>query len=227
MSMVALRSSRLFACAAGLSMAAMSSQASIMVHFTGMNLVYDGSAIYDAGSSAGGVADPATADALATVDFFDDGTLVGSLDSNIWLDVFIPDVAGLSSAANATTSIVTPGNPGYFDLLMGTSPLASNFLLMDIESVTIVYSDIAGFAQFLFSGAVSVASSDNLPFGLDIVGPVTMSFSAQLSNVTSAGGTVTGFNAFGTGEYTAAPTPGTAMVLALGGFAGLRRRRIG
>ena len=96
-----------------------------------MDLVYDGSAIYDAGSTSGGVADPADADPLTSVDFSVDGTPVGTLSSDVSLDAFIPDVTGISSAANTVANMTTPGNPGYFDLLIGTSPLASEFMLVD------------------------------------------------------------------------------------------------
>lgn len=201
--------------------------ADVVIEFTGMNLVYDGAALYDGGSTAGGLADPADADPLATADFFLSGGLVGSLNSDISLDVFIPDITGIPAAPNTAFNLWTPGNPGFFDFLIGTSPLASEFLLVDIASVNFTYVDVGGIVQFTFGGAVGVNSAQNLPFGLQVADPVTISFSAQVvpGTLTSAGGFITGFETFGTGEYRAIPAPATGALLALGAAAGLRRRR--
>lgn len=210
-------------------LAAASAQGAVRIEFTGMNLVYDGSSFYDGGSAAGGVADPADADPLATVDCFVDEAHVGALTSDVSLDFFIPDVSGIPAAPGSATTIVTPGNPGYFDLLIGTSPLASQFLLLDIASVSITYVDISGIVQFVFGGAVATSSAQNLPFGLQVADPVTVSISAQVipNTITTDDGFTTGFEAFGTGEFSAnaIPTPASAAVLGLGAIAAVRRRR--
>ena len=202
-------------------------QSAIMIEFTGMDLVYDGSSFHDGGSSSGGFADPADADGLVSVDFFEDGVLVGSLSSDIWLDFMIPDVSALPSAPGTVHNLVTPGNPGYFDLLMGTSPLASEFLLLDISSVTITYIDIAGVVEFAFGAAIAPLVAQNLPFGLVAGEPVTLSFSSQVTpgSLTSSGGFITGFQSYGTGEFTAVPTPGAMALMGLAGVAGVRRRQ--
>jgi MYXO-CTERM domain-containing protein len=206
---------------------ASAAQADVQIEFTGVDLVYDGSSIYDAGSSAGGLADPADADPLASVDFFVNGGLVGSITSDVSLDVFIPDVAGMSDAANTVDVQTTPGNPGFFDLLIGTSPIASEFLIIDLGSVTITYIDISNLAQFTFGASISDTYSQNLPFGLVITGPVTVSFSAQVDpdSITSAGGFITGFTAAGTGEVNGVPAPGALALLGLAGMCARRRRR--
>jgi hypothetical protein len=218
----------LFAGAAALLCAA-SANAAIRIEFTGMNLIYDGSAFYDAGSSAGGLADPADADPLVSVDFFNDDTLVGSLSSDISLDVYIPDVTGLSASPGAVTNLTTPGNPGFFDLLMGTSPLASEFLLLDLNAVNVTYVDVSGIAQFVFAASIASSSAQNLPFGLVVADPVFVSFSAQVTpgSITTSDDIITGFEAFGTGEFNASaiPAPTTAAALGLGALAALRRRR--
>jgi hypothetical protein len=206
---------------------ATTAQADVEIQFTGVDLVYDGASFYDAGATTGGLGDPADADALASVDFFNNNILVGSLDSDIWLDVFIPDVTGIPDAPGTVHNFTTPGNPGFFDLLIGTSPLASEFLILDLDSVNITYVDIAGLAQFTFGASISPSYAQNLPFGLTIVGPVTVSFSAQVdsNSITSAGGFITGFNASGTGEYTAIPAPASVLLLGIGALVGVRRRR--
>lgn len=204
-------------------------QAGLVIEFTGLNLVYDGSSLRDAGSAAGGVADPADADALVSVDFIVDGTTVGQLSNDISIDVYIPDVLNIPSNSGAATIINTTGNPGYFDLLIGTSPLASQYLLVDLATVAITYIDVAGMIQFTFGGAVATAFSQNLPYDLVIGDPVTVSFSAQIDpgSRTTDGGFVTGFTASGTGEYqgTVVPTPGAVALMALGVPAVIRRRR--
>ena len=230
MQLVTLRSYRLHTATIGavvVAFVASAAPADVQIAFTGVDLVYDGSSIYDAGSPAGGLADPADADALASVDFFIDGGLVGSLSNDIWLDIFIPDVTNIPDAPGTVHNFTTPGNPGFFDLLIGTSPLASEFLIVDIDSVNITYVDIAGVAQFTFGATISPTYVQNLPFGLIITGPVTLSFSAQVDtgSITSAGGFITGFNAIGTGEYSAIPAPATGLLLALGALVGVRRRR--
>jgi hypothetical protein len=209
-----------------------SAQAALIeIHFTDMDLVYDGSAIYDAGSTAGGLANPADADPLASVDFFGDGVLIGSLSSDIWLDVFIPDINGISAAPNTSDVQTTPGSPGFFDLLIGTSPLASEFLLVDLASVTFAYADALGVVQFTFGGAVSDVFAQNLPFDLMIDDAITVSFSARVvpGTLTDNGTDITGFTTSGTGEYTGEgdviiPEPATMALLGIGGLIALRRR---
>jgi hypothetical protein len=197
--------------------------ATIQISFTGLDVVYDGSAIYDGGSTAGGLADPADADPLSTVDFFVDGTLVGSLSSDISLDAFIPDITGISAAASTVDVQTTPGNPGFFDLLIGTSPLASEFLLIDLEEVTFTYIDVLNIVQFTFGAAVSDVFAQNLPFDLVIGDPLTVSFSAQVvaGTKTDNGTDITGFEAAGTGDIggPAVPEPTAALLLALGTLA--------
>ncbi len=203
--------------------------ATIEIQFTGMNLTYDGSALYDGGSTAGGLADPADADPLNSVDFFIDGLPVGSLSSDISLDVYIPDVTGISSAANTVYNQTTVGNPGFFDLLIGTSPLAAQFLLIDLEDVNITYIDVLNIVQFTFGAAVSDVFAQNLPFGLQIGDPVTVSFSSQVTagTRTTGGGFVTGFDATGTGEIQGdlIPEPASCLLAAIGLIGCLTIRR--
>ena len=201
--------------------------ADVVIQFTGMDLVYDGSSLYDAGSTSGGFADPADADPLVSVDFFQNGAFVGSLSTEISLDVFIPDVTGIPDTPGTVYNFWTPGNPGFVDLLIGTSPLASEFLLLDIASSNITYLDASGFAQFIFGGTIGVSNAQNLPFGLQTGDPITFSFSSRIdpNSLTSSGGFITGFETSGTGEYSNIPAPASAALLALGAAAGLRRRR--
>lgn len=217
--------------AVSVALSAATARAGIIIEFTGLNLVYNGSSLSDAKSLAGGLANPADADPLASVDVFLDGTLIGSLGNDIALDAYIPDVVNIPDGPNAVYNLTTPGNPGFFDLLIGTSPLASQFLLLDVSAMNIAFIDVSGVAQFTFGAAVTSAGSQNLPFGLEIGDPITVSFSAQIDpgTRTSAAGFVTGFDASGTGEIGGPliPEPASGLLLLAGGLfaAGLRRRR--
>jgi hypothetical protein len=217
-----------FACAVLVLVAAPLSAATIEIGFTGMDLVYDGSAIYDAGSTSGGLGDPADADPLATVDIFVDGLPVASYSADVSADVFIPDVSPIPAGAGVT-NITTVGNPGFFDVLLGTSPLASEFMLVDLDEVSITYLDVLGVVQFTFGAAVSDVFAQNLPLGLVMGDPVTVTFSAQVvpGTLTDNGSVVTGFDLFGTGSIQgpAVPEPGTCLLAALGLVAGIARRR--
>lgn len=201
----------------------------VEIFFTGMNLVYDGTSIYDAGSLAGGNGNPAEADPLVTATFVANGSVVGVVASDISLDLYIPDVTDIPSAANTHHVMTTPGNPGFLDLLIGTSPLASEFLMLDLSEVSITYFDQDDMVQFVFGAAVADSASQNLPFGLMAGDPISVSFSAQVTpgSLTEAGGIVTGFLASGSGEIRAVPEPTTVGlgVLALAGAGLVWRRR--
>jgi hypothetical protein len=219
-------------CATAIALFATSAQAgTIQIDFTGMNLKYNGSAIYDADSIGGGALNPADADPLSTVDFFIDGNLTGSLTSDLSLDAYIPDVLNIPSAVGTVNVQTTAGNPGYFDLLIGTGPVAAQHLALDLDEVSVTYVDFAGQIQFVFGAAVAASNAQNLPFGLQVGDPVTLSFSAQLDagSKTTGGGFVTGFSATGTGQVRgeAVPEPSTVALLGMAAVAipvYLRRR---
>jgi hypothetical protein len=226
---VALRG---FVCAIALiAGSAVSLAATIDIQFTGAELVYDGTNIFDAGGSAGGNADPAEADGLTAAVFSVDGVEVGTLVSDIALDVFIPGVSGISSLPNTVYSMPNSGNPGFFDLLIGAGSPAPQYLQVDLSTVNITYIDVANIVQFTFGAAVSNTFAQNLPFGLAFDEPISVSFSAPIvaGTKTDNGLVITGFEAAGSGEFRgpAVPEP-TAICLALiGGLAcfGLRRNR--
>lgn len=200
----------------------------IEVQFSGVNIVYNGSSIVDAGSASGGVLDPVDADPLNTMTFLSNGTPVGTILGNISLDVLIPDVTGLLATPGNTQTIVALGTtPGYLDLLIGTSPLATQYLTVNLTSVSVTYIDASSSIQFAFAGGTGSLGATVLPFGLSAADPVTVSFSVQIDpgSLTSAGGLITGFTASGTGEVRAIPEPAALAPLALAGLMLGRRRR--
>ncbi len=202
------------------------------IQFTGLNLDYDGTNIYDSknhNTSGGG--NPADADPLTSMSFLIDGNLVGSvLTTDIFADIYIAGVTNIPAAGGA---IVTSGNGGAFGVDLLTSSSNPGWgLALDIDTM-----------QFFYTGsrvAISVAglatglNTQSLPFGVafDPNQPITIVFSsASLTNVTTAGGFVTGLKAAGTGNVagTFVPEPST-VALACMGIAGLvafawRRRK--
>ena len=64
-----------------------------------------------------------------------------------------------------------------------------------------------------------------MPSGFYFVDPVSVSFSTQVSQLTTAGGYVTRFVSAGTGELQGVPEPATLGLLAFGALVILRRRR--
>ncbi len=204
----------------------------LQIQFTGLNLQYDGTNIFDAGvhntTSSG---NPAEADALTAMNFYLDGSLVGSLTSDIYADVYIKDVLNIPAAGGV---IVTGGNGGAFGIDLLMKDLTPGWgLALDIDTM-----------QFFYTGsriAISVAglatnlAAQDLPFALqlDPVQPIRIVLSsASLTNVTTAAGFVTGFNASGTGNtsgegFVVIPEPASYVLAGLGiaALAVVRRRR--
>lgn len=197
----------------------------VEIQISGVNLVYNGSSVVDAGAATGNVLNPADADALNTMTFISNGTPVGTLLGNIYLDLSVTGLSGIS-AAPGNVQTVTSNIPGYVDLLIGTSQPVPQFLQVDVASTSLTYVDVGGFLQFAFVGSLGTVNGQALPFALTVADPVTVSFSLQIDpgSLTSMGGLITGFTASGTGEIRAIPEPAAAGLL-IPGLLALRRRR--
>lgn len=192
---------------------------SLEIQFSGLNLTYDGATISDGGSSSGGVGDPNDADPLDTLQFKVNGVLQGSvLTSDIWADVSIPDVIGLSDS-DLSTVVLTPGSPGYFDLLIGTSPSAAEYLRLVTDKVLVGSINANNIVQIVFVSAVTSIGSQALPFGLQIGDQVRVSFFERVTPGTNTSDEVivTGFNVSGAGlvRGTVIPEPATCLLIAL------------
>ncbi len=193
----------------------------LQIIVSGLNLVYDGTDIYDATSLGGGIGDPSMADALDTMVFQVGGTTVGILTGftdDIFADVFIADVPALPAGGG---TVVSGGNGDGFGFDLLTS-LAGFGLALNLDTVEITFED--GSVSILGAGTASSVGSQALPFGLvlDENQPVVISFSGNAFDITESNGLITGFASSGSGEVSGqlVPEPGTLM-LGLAGLVGL------
>ena len=219
--------------AAAILSASFANAGTLEIQFTGLNLQYDGTDIFDAGThNTIGIGSPAESDPLTSMNFYLDGSLVGVLNADIFADIYIKDVLNIPAAGGLVTS---GGNGSTFgvDLLMKNQTPGWG-LALSIDSMQFFYtgSKIA----ISVSGLASDLFAQDLPFDLayDPFQPITIVMSsANLSNLTTAGGFVTGFNAAGTGNVAGTgflvPEPAGIALAATGIVAllalGRRRKR--
>ena len=198
------------------------SASTLQIQLSGIDLTYDGTAIFDAGDSAlAGGTDTSKADPLETVTFLQDGSQLGVLTAppagtdSIYLDLYIPEVVGIPEAGG---SVTTDGDPaGTLELLIPGIGLS-----LELGEAEVIYVPaLGGSLRFVFAGAVADIVAQSLPFGLEIGDPVSVSLSTQMDNstFTSNGTYLTGFSSSGTGEITGIAIPEPHALLLLTGCA--------
>lgn len=170
----------------------------IEIQFTGLDFRYDGTDVFDAGGKAGGTGKSSESDPLTTMTFLTDSTLEGVLTTNIFADFILKGVTNIPASGGLVTAT---GASGFgFDLLVKTGDSAWGLGL-----------DVAGYQVFYSGNQLSIAATElasnlrlqDLPYGLEISPTDEIKIiisSANLSDVTSAGGILTGFKASGTGN---------------------------
>jgi hypothetical protein len=202
------------------------------IQFTGLDLDYDGNNLFDSGvHNTLGSGNPAQADSLTSMNFYVDGSLVGVLNTDVYADLYIANVGAMPVGGGVLNSL---GNGGTFGVDLLTSNGVPGWgLALNINTMQFFYtgSNIA----ISVSGLASSIFAQQLPFALayDPSQPVTIVMSsANLSNLTSAGGFITNLKAAGTGNVAGVlvPEPSTFVLLGLGciaavGHAAKRRRR--
>ncbi len=198
-----------------------SANAALQIDVTGIDFTYDGSTISDEGGAGltGGL------DLLDSVDFYQDGVLLGSLDAadNAAIDVNVFGVSNIPVGGGVVSQVGAP-NIG-FDLFINEG-LGGN-LFLDVSGFQVFYSGneigITG-----VTGTAAIFSDFNLPFGVDFDDdePVSITFSGLIDSLTDDGTFVTGFTADGTASIrgTAVPEPTSLAALGLVGMTMLRRR---
>ena len=203
----------------------------------GLNLVYDGSAIYDAGSPAGGSGNPAEADALDTMTFKlkDVGPPVTllTLTNDIFADVYIGGVYNIPKGGGMVMS-TGPFNGFGFDLLVKNAVPGWGLGLNLTGPLQVVYDGSA--LNVLGTGITTSIIAQNLPPGLGVAigSPVQISFSANIlspNDVADDGQFLTRFASSGSaqvsGPATPVPEPGTLLLLGMGLLGGgVARRRL-
>ncbi len=197
------------------------------IQITGVNLVYDGTDIVDARSPLGGSGNPAEADPLTTMSFLFNGSLVGEvISSDIHADVLIEGVTGIPETGGVVTSAGNGGAFGVDLLTKGSTPGWG--LALAIDEFQLFYSGSE--ITIATTGLASNVITQDLPFGIEFFEdqPIAIVFSsANLSNVTTDAGFVTGFNAAGTGNVSGKgiPEPATLAFLLAGSLVLTRARR--
>ncbi|HUU89975.1 MAG TPA: PEP-CTERM sorting domain-containing protein [Phycisphaerae bacterium] len=207
----------------------------IEIQFTGVDLVYDGTRIHDATSLAGGAGNPAEADPLTSVLFLFDGTLVGRLTDDVYLDVLIDQVEDIPAFhAGGGAPVTSGGNGDAFGIDLLTWG-AGYGLGLNIDQVVVHYrhttSPPTTPVSLAISGLVTGVSAQNLPFNLAIDTGERVTFILASSNLSVETDIVNslfllGFEASGTGSLTGSgiPEPATLALLAAGGLLARRRR---
>jgi len=182
----------------------------IQIQLGGVDLRYNGTNIVDTGTS--------NPDTLTHATFIVNGVPLGTDSTGVTLDLRIPGVSNIPVGGGHVNSAVN----GNLDLDLG----GGEFLSLALNSAIVSYIPVTSNIQFVFIGSVSTLNGQQLPYGLSLVDPISISFSTQTTEpISHNSGFVSVFVSAGTGEIQGVPEPATLILLGVGGLAVIRRRR--
>jgi len=183
----------------------------IQIQLGGVDFGYDGADLVDMGTSG--------PDSLTNATFLADNVLLGVDTTNVTLDLDIPDVIEIPIIGGQVIS----STGGSIDLNLG----GGEYISLTLDQATIAYLPLVGTVQFVFVATDGNLVDQNLPYGLSMADPISVSFSTQIikGSVSDDGTYITAFRSSGTGELTGVPEPATMTLLVLGGMTVLARRR--
>jgi hypothetical protein len=135
-------------------------------------------------------------------------TLVGPADT-IFADLAVA-VTDIPAGGGMGTITSDPAGSFHLGLLTGG-------LTLDLEDAFVSYVSAPGFFDLVYSGAAASIAGQDLPFGLEIGEPVTMSFSTIIDpdSLMAVGMYLEAFTASGTGEIMGEAVPEPASILLL------------
>ncbi|NNF08180.1 MAG: PEP-CTERM sorting domain-containing protein [Candidatus Eisenbacteria bacterium] len=205
----------------------------LSIQFSGLNLTYDHFA--NGGTLAAPSPFALSPDPLATMNFFNNGSLVGTLTQDIAIGMSIGGLGPITTSGGTYF-----GHGGGFGLRLYTNNAGDGITLNWDSPVQVNVNPANGGAEVSVLGSASTSAiiGQSLPFGFELDAPVQVSFSTQISdfdifpsNSSVGADTYKRFEAFGTGEVSgnASPIPEPLTLLTFGlGLAGLgaaRRKR--
>jgi hypothetical protein len=198
----------------------------IHIEVSGMNITYNGSAIYDSHDVAGGNHDVDEATPV-TLKFWKNGDLVETLNTDVYADLLIPNVVDLPDNGDRITTINSTSPNGVFglDLLQNVGGATSCLLDLNFSSLKAYYLSDDLPSMVFVGGKIKMLESQSLPGGLILseADPITISLVVSgIYDAVTDRGYVKSFTGMGAvmvdgKSFVPVPEPVSGVLLALFG----------